>query len=98
MSAKLFVASLAYSVTEEELNQLFGEAGTVVSAKVIFDRDTGKSKGFAFVEMSSEAEAQAAIRQLHGKEQAGRSLIVNLAKPQTDRPERPAFRRSNGYR
>ncbi len=89
MAAKLFVGSLAYSVTDEDLGQFFASAGTVVSAKVIMDRDTNRSKGFGFVEMSSDAEAQAAIEQLNGKELSGRAIAVNEAKPMTDRPARP---------
>jgi cold-inducible RNA-binding protein len=95
MQNKLYVGSLAFSVTDEELSELFAQAGTVQSAKVITDRDSGRSKGFGFVEMSSDAEAQAAIQMLHGKEVSGRQIVVNIAKPMTDRPSRPT---SGGYR
>lgn len=84
-TTKLFVGSLAFSVKDDELKDLFATVGTVVSASVIIDRDTDRSKGFAFVEMSSEDEAQAAINQLNGKEVSGRTIIVNIAKPKEDR-------------
>jgi RNA recognition motif-containing protein len=83
---KLYVGNLTYQVGDAELEQLFSEFGTVQSAQVIQDRDTGRSKGFAFVEMSSEAEAQAAIQALHDKEYSGRRLTVNEAKPREPRP------------
>ena len=89
MATRLFVGSLAYSVNDEELAAIFAPVGTVVSAKVIVDRDTSRSKGFGFVEMSSEEEAQATIQQFNGKEVSGRALTVNEAKPMTDR--RPSF-------
>lgn len=85
MDSKLFVGSLAYSVTDDQLSQMFSEAGTVVSAKVIIDRDMNRSKGFGFVEMSSPEEAQNAIKMLNGKEIEGRALVVNIARPQVDR-------------
>src|SRR5262249_30195574 len=78
---KLYVGNLAYGVTEGELEKLFGEHGTVQSAQVIMDRDTGQSKGFGFVEMGSDQEAQAAIAALNGKEVSGRALTVNEARP-----------------
>ena len=77
MGKKLYVGNLAYSVTDQSLEQLFGQQGTVQSAQVIMDRDTGRSKGFGFVEMGSDAEAQAAIDGLNGKDHGGRSLTVN---------------------
>lgn len=86
MASKLFVGSLPYSMTDEQLGELFKELGTVESAKVIMNRDTGQSKGFGFVEMSSEAEAEAAVKELNGKEVDGRRLTVNEARPQTERP------------
>jgi RNA recognition motif-containing protein len=86
MSARLYVGSLAYAATDDTLSELFGQVGTVVSAKVIMDRDSGQSKGFGFVEMSTEEEAKKAISELNGKEVAGRAIAVNEAKPQTDRP------------
>lgn len=85
MSAKLYVGSLAYSVDDAKLKAMFDEFGTVESARVIIDRDSSQSKGFGFVEMSSEQEAQAAIKALDGKEVDGRTLVVNVAKPQVDR-------------
>ena len=85
MASKLYVGGLAYSVTEKELEELFAEHGTVVSTAVIKDRDSGQSKGFGFVEMSSEEEAQSAIKALNGKELSGRSIMVNEARPQEER-------------
>ena len=85
MGKKLYVGNLAYSVTDQTLEQLFGQHGTVQSAQVIMDRDTGRSKGFGFVEMSSDQEAQAAIAALNGQQVDGRSLTVNEAKPREDR-------------
>lgn len=89
MAAKLFVGSLAYSVTDDELEQFFAAAGKVVSAKVIIDRETNRSKGFGFVEMESDDEAKAAIQQLDGKELNGRPVAVNEARPQENRERRP---------
>ena len=89
MSAKLFVGGLAYSMTDDELRDLFAGLGTVESAKVIIDRDTGRSKGFGFVEMSSDEEAQAAIKQLDKSQVAGRTIVVNEARPQENRERRP---------
>jgi RNA recognition motif-containing protein len=85
MSKKLYVGNLAFQTTSQDLQQLFAQAGTVESASVIEDRDTGRSKGFAFVEMSTEAEATAAIEQFNGKEVAGRALNVNEARPRENR-------------
>jgi len=85
MSKKLYVGNLAFQTTSQDLQQLFGQAGTVESAQIIEDRDTGQSKGFAFVEMSTEAEAESAIEQFNGKEVAGRMLKVNEAKPRESR-------------
>ena len=86
MGNKLYVGNLPYSVRDEDLAQSFGEFGAVSSAKVMTDRDTGRSKGFGFVEMSSDAEAQAAIQGLHGQSMAGRDLVVNEARPREERP------------
>jgi len=83
MGNKLYVGNLGYSATDADLMQLFGAHGTVQSAQVINDRDTGRSKGFGFVEMNSSAEAEAAIAALNGKEHDGRALKVNEAKPKT---------------
>src|SRR6266480_4521737 len=85
MGRKLYVGNLAYGVSDGDLQQLFEAFGTVQSAQVIMDRDTGRSKGFGFVEMGSDQEAQAAITGLNGKEVNGRALTVNEAKPREDR-------------
>src|SRR5690242_6110304 len=85
MGAKIYVGGLPYSATEAELTTLFAAHGTVESAHVIADKFTGRSRGFGFVEMSSPAEAQAAIPALHGSQMDGRSLTVNEAKPQEPR-------------
>jgi len=82
---KLYVGNLTYQVTSTDLEQLFSEFGTVQSAQVIQDRDTGRSKGFGFVEMTTDAEAQAAIDALHDQEHNGRRLTVNEAKPREPR-------------
>jgi len=84
MGRKLYVGNLAYSLGDAELEQLFAAHGTVQSAKVIVDRDTGRSKGFGFVEMGSDQEAQAAISALNGKEVDGRALTVNEARPREE--------------
>ena len=86
MSKKLYVGNLAFQTTSQDLQELFAQAGTVESASVIEDRATGQSKGFAFVEMSTEEEAAAAIDQFNGKEFAGRMLKVNEARPRENRP------------
>jgi len=86
MGNKLYVGNLSYSVTASQLETMFAAHGTVVSAQVISDRDTGRSKGFGFVEMGSDQEAQAAIAALHGKDMEGRPLTVNEAKPRVERP------------
>jgi RNA recognition motif-containing protein len=85
MGKKLYVGNLSYDTTDSALEQMFAAFGTVQSAQVIMDRDTGRSKGFGFVEMGSDAEAQAAIAGLSGKQVGGRSLTVNEAKPKEDR-------------
>jgi cold-inducible RNA-binding protein len=85
MSMKLYVGNLAFQTSSEDLQQLFSQAGTVESASVVEDRDTGRSRGFGFVEMSSKEEGEAAIQQFNGKEVNGRSLTVNEAKPREDR-------------
>src|SRR5688572_26532798 len=86
MGSKLYVGNLSYDVTSSDLQALFEPHGTVTSAEVIADRDTGRSKGFGFVQMGSDAEAQAAIAALNGQDNAGRALTVNEAKPREDRP------------
>jgi RNA recognition motif-containing protein len=85
MGKKLYVGNLTYGVTDSTLEQMFAPHGTVQSAQVIMDRDTGRSKGFGFVEMGSDQEAQTAIQAMNGKEVDGRSLTVNEAKPREDR-------------
>jgi RNA recognition motif-containing protein len=84
MSKKLYVGNLGYSVNDKDLQQLFEPHGTVESVQVILDRDSGRSKGFGFVEMKTEQEAQAAIAALNGQEVGGRALTVNEAKPRTE--------------
>jgi cold-inducible RNA-binding protein len=86
MSTKLFVGALAPAIDDAALEELFAQVGTVTSAKVIMDRDNGGSKGFGFVEMSSDAEAQQAITALNGKDVQGRTIAVNVARPMGDRP------------
>jgi RNA recognition motif-containing protein len=83
---RLYVGNLSYTMSSADLEQLFAPFGTVVSAQVVMDRETGKSKGFAFVEMSTDAEAQAAIAGLHEQKQGGRPLTVNEARPREPRP------------
>ncbi|MDX6711257.1 MAG: hypothetical protein QOH96_2273 [Blastocatellia bacterium] len=85
MSMKLYVGNLAFQTSSEDLQQLFAQAGTVESASVVEDRETGRSRGFGFVEMSSKEEGEAAIAQFNGKEVNGRNLTVNEAKPRENR-------------
>jgi RNA recognition motif-containing protein len=86
MGSKLYVGNLSYGTTSSDLEQLFAKHGTVQSAEVISDRETGRSKGFGFVQMGADEEAQAAIAALNGQEHDGRPLTVNEAKPREDRP------------
>ena len=88
MGKKLYVGNLPYSATDNSLSDAFTACGTVVSSKIITDRDTGRSKGFGFVEMSSESEAQAAIAKLNGADWEGRAMTVNEAKPMAPREGR----------
>lgn len=88
MATKLFVAGLAYSMTDSELSDLFAAYGTVESASIVTDRETRRSKGFGFVEMSTEDESKQAIEALNGKDMNGRPLTVNEARPREDRPQR----------
>ena len=88
MGNKLYVGNLPYSVRDSDLEQAFGQFGAVTSAKVMMERDTGRSKGFGFVEMGSDAEAQAAIEGMNGAPLGGRSLVVNEARPMEPRPPR----------
>jgi len=103
MGNKLYVGNLPYSVRDEDLQQAFGEFGQVSSAKVMMERDTGRSKGFGFVEMGSDAEAQSAINGMNGQMLGGRSLVVNEARPMEPRPPRSGGggfgggRREGGY-
>lgn len=85
MATKLFVGSLAWATDDDSLKNFFSAAGTVVSASVIKDRETNRSKGFGFVEMASDEEAQKAISQLDGKELDGRPIVVNMARPREER-------------
>jgi RNA recognition motif-containing protein len=91
MSTKLYVGNLSFQTTSEELQQLFSQAGTVESASVVEDRQTGQSRGFGFVEMSSKEEGEAAIQQFNGKEFNGRNLTVNEARPREDRGGRGGY-------
>ena len=88
MGNKLYVGNLPYTFRDQDLQDSFSEFGTVNSAKVMMERDTGRSKGFGFVEMGSDAEAQAAIQGLHGQNRGGRDLVVNEARPMVPRPPR----------
>lgn len=92
MNNRLYVGNLAYSVRDDDLQHLFSPFGQVQSAKVMMERDTGRSKGFGFVEMANAEEADASIRALHGKNLSGRDVTVNIARPMEARPPR-----SNGY-
>ena len=85
MSSKLFIAGFPYALTEQELNDSFAQAGSVVSAKIINDKETGKSRGFGFVEMATEAEAEAAIEMWNGRDLGGRKVVVNIARPMEPR-------------
>jgi len=96
MASKLFVGSLSWDTTNDSLRDFFGKAGTVVSATVLTDKFTGKSRGFGFVEMSSDEEAQKAISELNGQELDGRPIVVNEARPMTPRDNRGGG--GGGYR
>ena len=97
MGKKLYVGNLSYDVDSTALQELFASHGTVDSAQIITDRDTGRSKGFGFVEMSTEEEAQNSIAALHGQEHGGRALTVNEAKPREDRPRGGGGGGGGGY-
>ncbi len=86
MGNKLYVGNLAYSIRDEDLQQAFAPYGSVTSAKVMMDRDSGRSKGFGFVEMGNDSEAQAAIQGMNGQPLSGRPLVVNEARPREERP------------
>ncbi|WP_455556437.1 RNA recognition motif domain-containing protein [Comamonas sp.] len=95
MGSKLYVGNLPYAVRDHDLQQAFAQFGTVHTAKVMMERDTGRSKGFGFVEMGSEGEASAAIQGMNGQPLGGRSLVVNEARPMEPRPPRSGF--NGGY-
>ena len=95
MAKKLYVGGLSYDTTEATLRETFAQAGTVASATVITDKMTGRSKGFGFVEMSSDAEAEKAIELFNGKELDGRSITVNVARPPESRPSQGGFNRGD---
>jgi cold-inducible RNA-binding protein len=95
MPVKLYVGNLTFNTTEQDLQEQFSQYGQVNSASIITDRDTGRSRGFAFIELESKESAQAAIEALNGKELDGRTLTVNEAKPRESRGDRAGFRRSN---
>ena len=97
MGKRLYVGNLSYGTTDESLHQLFAAHGTVTSAQVIMDRDTGRSKGFGFVEMGSDQEAEAAIAALNGQEVDGRSLTVNEARPKPEGGGRAGGGGRGGY-
>jgi hypothetical protein len=98
MGNKLYVGNLPYTVRDEDLQQSFGQFGAVTSAKVMMERDTGRSKGFGFVEMGNDAEAQAAIAGMNGQSLGGRSITVNEARPMEARPPRTGgFGGGGGY-
>src|SRR5688572_7670318 len=96
MSNKLYVGNLSFRVTSEDLQEYFGAAGSVESANVVMDRETGRSRGFGFVEMASEDDANNAIAQFNGTEFDGRNMVVNEARPREDRGNDGANRRSSG--
>jgi RNA recognition motif-containing protein len=97
MDTKLYVGNLSYSVTEDELRELFAQAGGVTSVAVIKDRDTGQSKGFAFVEFSTQADAQKAISRFNGQKLGERTLTVNLARPKEERSRSGSGGYGGGY-
>lgn len=96
MDVKLYVGNLPYSATDAELRELFEQAGTVTSVNIMKDRNTGRSRGFAFVEMSSQAEAEEAIKLLNDTEMNGRALKVNIARPREERGPRTGYRGGDG--
>ena len=96
MGKKLYVGNLPFSANDDSLNEVFSQAGTVESAKVIMDRDTGRSKGFGFVEMSSDAEAADAIQKFNGADYGGRSMTVAEAKPMAPREDRGSGSKGRG--
>ncbi len=97
MSSKIYVGNLPYSFNDSDMERTFSAFGSVNSAKVIMDRDSGRSKGFGFVEMSSAAEANAAVQALHGQDLGGRDMVVNIAKPMEPRAPRAGGYGGNRY-
>lgn len=97
MGKRLFVGNLPFSTSSEDLKELFSEVGTCDTAKVVTDRDTGRSRGFGFVEMSTDDEAKAAVEQLNGRQMGGRQINVDEAHDRPSRPARPGGGRSNRY-
>jgi RNA recognition motif-containing protein len=95
MERKLYVGNLSYSTAEDDLRALFSQAGTVTSVAIITDRDSGRSKGFGFVEMESQAEAEKAIADYNGYMMADRALTVNIARPREERPRNSGYSSSN---
>ncbi len=96
MATKLFIGSLPWDVTDDQLKDFFSSAGTVVTANVVVDRDTNRSRGFGFVEMSTEEEAQKAVKELNNADLGGRNIIVSEARPKTDRPAGGGYGGGNG--
>ena len=96
MGNKLYVGNLSFRVTSEDLQEYFGAAGSVDSANVVYDRETGRSRGFGFVEMSSDDDATAAIAQFNGQEYDGRNMVVNEARPREDRSGGGGYRAGRG--
>ena len=97
MGNKLYVGNLSFSVDSNQLLEIFSDCGTVATSKVIMDRDTGRSKGFAFIEMSTTGEAQAAIQKLNGQDLGGRAMNVSEAKPQEPRRDGGRFNARRSY-
>ncbi|MDH3494837.1 MAG: RNA-binding protein [Acidobacteriota bacterium] len=97
MNNKLYVGNLSFHLNSDDLQEFFAQAGTVESARVIEDRDTGRSRGFGFVEMSTEEEAKAAIEQLNGEDFDGRNIVVNEARPREDRGGRSRGQGGGGW-
>lgn len=97
MESKLYVGNLPYSATEEELSKMFGQAGTVTSVAIIKDRETGRSKGFAFIEMGTQAEAQKAITMFNSYKMGDRTLTVNMARPREERSSYGSRGGGGGY-
>ncbi len=98
MASKLYVGGLPYATTDQELQDLFATHGTVTSANVITDRETGRSKGFGFVEFESADDAQAAIKALDGSDLGGRKIVVNEARPREDKPRTGGYDRGSSFR